>query len=41
MKAKNESKQWWTFVFKKLGKMRRYDISFRRGSTKIEDIPQK
>jgi hypothetical protein len=41
MKAKNESKQWWTFVLDKLGKMKRYNISFRRYSPKIEDMPQK
>jgi hypothetical protein len=41
MKAKNESKQWCISMLDKLGKMRRYNISFRRCSKKIEDLPQK
>jgi hypothetical protein len=41
MKAKNGSKRWWTFVLDKFGKMRRYNIGFKKGSTNIEDIPQK
>jgi hypothetical protein len=41
MKAKNEAKQWWTSMFDKLGKTRRYNTSFKRRSTKIEEIPQK
>jgi hypothetical protein len=36
-----ESKPWWTSMLDKFGKMKRYNISFKRCSKKIEEIPKR
>jgi hypothetical protein len=39
--TRKESKHWWTLVLDKFGKMKKYNISFRRHSKKIKEIPKR